>query len=590
MYKRISMSLNNDSSSIVFIDYSASDCLNLKALLKKLVQTVISSKRAIRNRSRIQNYDVRLIEAWRQHQVTEDDVSPTIIIAIRNLEAVPSHVLDELVETLSVYSIDFRFLYNVSTSLHQLQDCLAASSIRKLSVQTFEVDFDESTLDKIVWRLLIDNPTGLRLGFDAYYSLWSDYHNAQRSVDQFLSAFKYASICHHFTHKLAWIASATDFTLNTTELEIVRSLPSFRLAVSEAQQSSDLDQIMHLKEALISDAAMQRLLTSYLGAITRYKLHLANAMQLLYIIRRYSASVAKDKSQAEIHKILLDRGLADSPIVKELLLSVKIMRHESLLKILRDCARLLRVASDRELFQAMAEELIEITESRETQDNDETTEQRRLALGWKDAEAAIMKKERAEALHSEHALAEQRATRKTNYSRRTAGEAAKSNLTGREKRFTELVDSAHTHMRRIFGDLINHEHLTLHELFWYGGDRTHRAAFTPTVRQHLRAALMDPQTFLGPTAVEPHTAALFRLFQDSGQLINLYDWFQAFRQIYAPLSGGGGGGGDDEDEDEEEQMRDQALFTRGVAELKFMGAFKATKRKTDHVQKTISML
>lgn len=278
---------------------------------------------------------------------------------------------------------------------------------------------------------------------------------------------------------------------------------------------------------------------------------------------------------------------------------VRVLREESLQEIFAQCAESLVDPSDRKYFEGCREELDRVSHMKARTNGDQRTyEQRRLALGWKDSDPDDDEKLDARELKTEHELAKQNATRQTKYSKRTAAEAAKTGLTDKEKRFTALVNDVHRRISTIFDDLINHEHLVMHELYWISIDRVHRAAFSPDTRKHLRAALTEPETFLGPTGTEPHTSALFRLFQDSGQLINLYDWSQAFSQVYNPnqVETDGVPNGakpvrpEGEEGEEEVAMRQQALFARSVAELKFLGFFKATKRKTDHVQKTISIL
>ncbi|ORY87964.1 origin recognition complex subunit 3 N-terminus-domain-containing protein [Protomyces lactucae-debilis] len=138
----------------------------------------------------------------------------------------------------------------------------------------------------------------------------------------------------------------------------------------------------------------------------------------------------------------------------------------------------------------------------------------------------------------------------------------------------------HDYLKELFEThLISHEHLLLHELFWTNSTRSYDAAYTAATRQSLAAALKTPSLYLGEMSVDPYAPALFKLFQDSGQLVNVYDWFQAYGQVCGEQGG-----------DEEAEKLQQALFARGTAELQFLGFFKSTKRKTDHVQKTFSTL
>lgn len=306
------------------MDLAANECTNLKATLRKIVQTTIREHASIRNQSRVQNHDLRLVEAWEQHQQrTGATFPPTIAIVLRHVEAIPNRVLDDLVAALAVYAIDFRLLWNVSTSFNHLQDCLSAKTIRALTIAQFEADPNESTLEKIVSHQLIERPLGVRLGYDTYYGLWNEYQNANRSVDLFLAGLRYIRMCHHFTHELSWLSESRITKLNASELDIVRSLPSFQQAVLDGLQTEDLSLIKQFKRALSNDSAMQELFDDYVSSIEQYKHRLTNAMQVFFIVRENSKSTVRDRSRTELYKILLDRGLTNSNHVKELLMSVK---------------------------------------------------------------------------------------------------------------------------------------------------------------------------------------------------------------------------------------------------------------------------
>lgn len=69
----------------------------------------------------------------------------------------------------------------------------------------------------------------------------------------------------------------------------------------------------------------------------------------------------------------------------------------------------------------------------------------------------------------------------------------------------------------------------------------------------------------------PDTAILFKLHEECGRLINLYDWLHAFTEIVAP--------------GEQPDRTMQARFMQGVMELQHLGFIKKTGRKTDHVSR-----
>jgi len=64
---------------------------------------------------------------------------------------------------------------------------------------------------------------------------------------------------------------------------------------------------------------------------------------------------------------------------------------------------------------------------------------------------------------------------------------------------------------------------------------------------------------------------LYQLYLESGTLINAFDLWSAFQAVIG-------------DQYEDEQMT-MALFFRSLAELKYMGMIKQSRKKTDHLAK-----
>jgi origin recognition complex subunit 3 len=66
---------------------------------------------------------------------------------------------------------------------------------------------------------------------------------------------------------------------------------------------------------------------------------------------------------------------------------------------------------------------------------------------------------------------------------------------------------------------------------------------------------------------------LYHLYQECGRLINLQDWFDAFKVIIS------------QDGKSHEAIHLQSRFIKGVHELQFLGFIKPTGRKKYHVQR-----
>jgi origin recognition complex subunit 3 len=159
----------------------------------------------------------------------------------------------------------------------------------------------------------------------------------------------------------------------------------------------------------------------------------------------------------------------------------------------------------------------------------------------------------------------------------------------------------------------------------------------PAPRSSILAALMHPHEYsravLDSHDAEPErtrlwdlpdTSIVFRRYLDAGRMINVHDWFESFQQILdarreaargdpapdaapeADVDSPTGRAGrkvtvkpgrevspttsaavSEEEEEEASRVETQARFVRALHELDFLGFIKHTKRKADHIIKTV---
>ena len=163
-----------------------------------------------------------------------------------------------------------------------------------------------------------------------------------------------------------------------------------------------------------------------------------------------------------------------------------------------------------------------------------------------------------------------------------------SKLSSQDTAYTKIVDRVYDtlgdHMRHT---LINPQKLFLNEILIYDSKSPHRESFTPNPRFAIERALSSPHDYLdcgccsadkgaGLEASQPATAILYQLYLESGSIINTADLWEAFWTIV------GGEAGEDEDGEREGAL---ALFSRALAEMKYMGIIKISRKKADHVAK-----
>ena len=131
-----------------------------------------------------------------------------------------------------------------------------------------------------------------------------------------------------------------------------------------------------------------------------------------------------------------------------------------------------------------------------------------------------------------------------------------SNLSAQDAAYTKIVDHVFLDLRTYFENtLINPQDLFLHEILIYDSKSPHRDVFSPRPRLAIERALSSPHDYLGCeccggaeeglSSTQPATAILYKLYLESGSIINTADLWSAFWTIV------GEEGSEDEDAERE---------------------------------------
>lgn len=128
--------------------------------------------------------------------------------------------------------------------------------------------------------------------------------------------------------------------------------------------------------------------------------------------------------------------------------------------------------------------------------------------------------------------------------------------------------------------LVSYTTIPMHELLYFTDSKNIiPKSFHAEPRASIQTAINYPQTYSGCdncsdiiTSHLPDITIIFRLYLECGRMINLSDWYEAFRSIVDTKK---------LKKDEEIEVR----FSRSVEDLKMIGFVKKTGRKVDHVER-----
>ena len=217
--------------------------------------------------------------------------------------------------------------------------------------------------------------------------------------------------------------------------------------------------------------------------------------------------------------------LADSAIVRELLLSVRKLPSDAMTKVLSEISK--HAIADVADLQRDLNDLLSTT------------------------------KDTTIPLRSEYDVHHE-TLRTTVIAQKVSLSRHRSTLSKEDAAYSKIVDRVDELLQLYFGRyLIPPKSLPLHEIFLFDIRSPAREVFAPAPRQAVERALSAPHDYLdcdccdgrenGLSATQPATAILYQLYLESGAVINISDLWSAFHAILGPEDG-------DAEEGREEQI------------------------------------
>ncbi|EME79035.1 uncharacterized protein MYCFIDRAFT_115667, partial [Pseudocercospora fijiensis CIRAD86] len=546
------------------VSISSSTGTNLKNLLKTIVQKAtlrtidegeddLEEGTISRRGTKLLNYDLQILCDY-----VEERQLKQIVIAFQDTEAFDNDLLSELITLLACWQdrIPFAFLFNIATSVEFLQQRLSNEAVGCLNGRLFDaaVSIDET---EQVFDALTAADTALWLGPNLMSSMLDRQGDYIQGIDSLRDSAQYAYMSQHFANATTlFLDSELTFDVVPSDhFKALRILPSFRGYAEELLEQREAGQLRCL---LDSDIALFDF-TKQSVEVGRTKI--ANALMICQAIRNIQKHLpyTQVSSKSGLYIQMMSAKLAGSPLLRSLLLSVKKLPSDTALKVMAAVRESALPKSLDKVVLALETELASLV------GNDNGAQQ--------------------QPLRSEDDV-KNSTLRTTVVAQKVELSKQKSTLSKQDAAYTTLVrrfaDTLESHFAEL---LINPRELPMNEVFLYDFRSPYREVFTPRPRHAVERALAAPHDYLdckccAPgegaeeatlAATQPATAVLYQLYLESGNIINASDLWQAFEAVIG-----------DSVEDEAAAM---ALFQRALAELKYLGLVKATRKKADHVAK-----
>lgn len=351
--------------------------------------------------------------------------------------------------------------------------------------------------------------------------------------------------------------------LTDAHIEAIRMLPSFRHLVESKLDDKQFDEV----RALLDDKEyMCNLVGTAAKECRAYTASIGEALRLIEIIRahqQHSTSVPCHELYAKFIAGELD---AQSPMVRELLLALKKANSTSLLGILEAVADASLPTVGAQVGPPLEEIKQLVAESVTAEGKDYLTSEFNTVSSTTQA------------------------LRSTAVSKKIQLEKHTRSLTKADAAYSKIVQAVYDKTQAYLATTLTPlDDVFLHEVYFYDLLSPHRDVFAARSRPTIERALTHPIDYLAceccniddetdghdpVTGTMPSTSIVYKLSLESGLLINCYDLWSAYWSVVS-----------EEGEKDISKETAQAMFYRSVAEMRWLGLVKGTKKRVDHIQK-----
>ncbi|ODQ65721.1 hypothetical protein NADFUDRAFT_51006 [Nadsonia fulvescens var. elongata DSM 6958] len=510
---------------IYLITLASRDCSNLKAVLRNIVSAILDDernhifegavpsfiKRQLKH-NRTFRYDFDILVDWCINQVKLGRVNSItdlrIVISVQDSDSFDISILSQLIEMVHSYldQVPFKLILSVATSLEIFQEKLPKSCIRLINGKRFDIETMDNFQQIADQTVFAFEATTILLGPKLFENIIQRQKTSTESVDPFISSLKYSYMSHYYSNPFSILTQITSedneayeafLKMHITQKHIaaLRMLPSFKNFIEEKVKSGDFNGVKNLLEL---DEHVTSLIHVSVEDFREYAQNLISALKLVDFIQNTLSNVVQKKPMVELYLPAILGKLADSALLKELMVSFANSTAKDLLQVLD----LLKFGDkfNKQLHEAFLEEFGD-----------------RLDI----MAAEVKKAENAEIIADDLSMAARR--------HGTVQRESSKVFPGLIKEIVGIVS------QYFFGCFTPYMNRLFWEVFVYDFSHLHQNVFVPHQRPAIENALLEPSHYLGSSYLnnkfgsDPHISILYSLYRESGVQINIYDWFMAFK-------------------------------------------------------------
>lgn len=576
---------------VYLVSINSKDCVNFKTALNHIVKNLTEKGKSSSQLDPVSNdedddlrydkrlrYDLDIVAEWCRRLVKSDPTLDDLanlraVISIDDADSFDMPILTNLIKMLHSYisHIPFKLVLSVATSIEVFEEKLPRSSIRQLNGQTINACLNDSLVT--ILKSTVFHRFGLQYilpGPKLFKSIIVRQQQSLESIDAYISSLKYAYMSHYYSNPFACIHQCLGKKLDVRETQnllqefltpdhcaALRLLPSFKEHVERALPHLSPSQ---LESLLVQNDEIIFLTAQSIQEFSIYKEHMLYGLNLMMVMQNALSEVqpenqVSDFSIIDLYPSILTGEITSMDAFEELWTAVSNAVPEVLAVILFELANF----AEPQKFSELADTVFSKKNKADIDMFVDCSGPEYLAI--------------PDSLSSRDSL----------------------------KRYAKLQKEI---TRLIFEELsqcfCSYRTFFLHEAFVVDTANLQENVFIPTHRGAIEMALSNPKHYWGNVLTntmtnrpatdedldpndmaamgsDPHLCIMYTLYRESSLFINIYDWYTTFGSILKKP----------EEDDPLWDKKVLSWFLQGVAELKFLGIIRDSKRKFECVEKLV---
>ncbi|KAK2560418.1 Origin recognition complex subunit 3 [Acropora cervicornis] len=468
---------------------------------------------------------------------------PPLVIIFEDFEGFPPTVVQNFVTICSQYlnELPLVLVFGIATAVTTIHRVLPHAVSSVLSIERFQSQ----------------RPLVCVLEMINKFCLMEHFYECPLSVLCCVSPKCRKDILDKMTHK---------------QVEMCRKTLSFRRFVENASAKEQL-------KLLLEDSSTKEAIACMLNDLDQYHWNFFPILQCLHAVTCNLPRHPLGKKLFDVYESSLSSNIWNKEEFKEAMALLRVCSRDELLPLLEKCIEILQCA------------LTEPESKRHCQELQESkTRIEKILHQFKDLE--VLQETQDQTSSSSHKGALSTVTNRFELQEQLMSAAKQKRKDSPYDRLRKrTVDSLDEMFRKY---LTCPRNLPLFEVLYYDNVQEIRKHLIGMPRVAIQTALSNPQYYLKCKCCQtdvgtvqdtlPDICIAYKLHLECGRLINLFDWLQAFSAVLEPPETEQSS----EMSPKKKQKTDDQLharFIQAVSELQFLGFIKATRKKTDHVQR-----